>query len=224
MEAALGAVADAGLTPCDIDGVVGPGRRDRLHLPAPDRPGVAVHVGCRASPRCSRRRMAIATGLATTVLIAVGLGRACTPNASRPRRGPGRPTSSCAGFGMFTAAEFALVARRHMHLYGTTPESLATVAADHPQQRPRQPRRRVPRAGAVHVRGHPRQPDGRRPVPPARLRDDVRGRLRAGADPADRVPGRAEASRSTSSAGTSTTTGPPYQTPAGVRPRRPAAP
>ena len=30
---------------------------------------------------------------------------------------------------MFTAAEFALMARRHMHLYGTTPEQLATVAA-----------------------------------------------------------------------------------------------
>ena len=30
---------------------------------------------------------------------------------------------------MFTAAEFALIARRHMHRYGTTPEALATVAA-----------------------------------------------------------------------------------------------
>jgi acetyl-CoA acetyltransferase len=30
---------------------------------------------------------------------------------------------------MFTAAEFALVARRHMHRYGTKPEALATVAA-----------------------------------------------------------------------------------------------
>jgi len=40
---------------------------------------------------------------------------------------------------MYTAVEFALIARRHMHLYGTTPEQLATVAAtirnngsDHP--------------------------------------------------------------------------------------------
>ena len=30
---------------------------------------------------------------------------------------------------MFTAAEFALIARRHMHRYGTPPEALATVAA-----------------------------------------------------------------------------------------------
>jgi acetyl-CoA acetyltransferase len=32
-------------------------------------------------------------------------------------------------FGLYTAVEFALVARRHMHLYGTRPEDLATVSA-----------------------------------------------------------------------------------------------
>lgn len=32
-------------------------------------------------------------------------------------------------FGMYTALEFALIARRHMHVFGTTPEMLATVAA-----------------------------------------------------------------------------------------------
>ena len=30
---------------------------------------------------------------------------------------------------MFTAAEFALIARRHMHVYGTTREQLSIVAA-----------------------------------------------------------------------------------------------
>lgn len=34
-----------------------------------------------------------------------------------------------APYGMFTAAEFALIARRHMETYGTTPEQLAKVAA-----------------------------------------------------------------------------------------------
>src|SRR5207253_11258258 len=33
------------------------------------------------------------------------------------------------GYGLFTAAEFALMARRHMIMYGTTDEQLATVAA-----------------------------------------------------------------------------------------------
>ena len=32
-------------------------------------------------------------------------------------------------WGMFTAAEFALVARRHMERYGTTRHQLSTVAA-----------------------------------------------------------------------------------------------
>ena len=41
-----------------------------------------------------------------------------------------RPSSEfVAPFGMFTAAEFALIARRHMEMYGTTSEALATVAA-----------------------------------------------------------------------------------------------
>ena len=33
------------------------------------------------------------------------------------------------GFGLFTAAEFALMARRHMLQYGTTREQLALAAA-----------------------------------------------------------------------------------------------
>ena len=38
------------------------------------------------------------------------------------------PNEFVAAYGMFTAAEFALIARRHMHAYGTT-EALATAAA-----------------------------------------------------------------------------------------------
>src|SRR5690606_23485440 len=34
-----------------------------------------------------------------------------------------------ASFGLITAAEFALIARRHMAMYGTTPEQMAVVAA-----------------------------------------------------------------------------------------------
>ncbi len=54
---------------------------------------------------------------------------ASTPTARPPRRGRVRRTSSSRPFGLFTAAEFALIARRHMAVYGTTPEQLATVAA-----------------------------------------------------------------------------------------------
>ena len=47
----------------------------------------------------------------------------------RPHRGPARRTSSSHRWGMFTAAEFALIARRHMEVYGTTREQLSIVAA-----------------------------------------------------------------------------------------------
>jgi acetyl-CoA acetyltransferase len=71
---------------------------------------------------------AIANGLASTVLISAGSAGVYTDRASTAPWT--RPTHEfVAPFGMFTAAEFALIARRHMHLYGTTPEALATVAA-----------------------------------------------------------------------------------------------
>jgi acetyl-CoA acetyltransferase len=41
-----------------------------------------------------------------------------------------RPTNEfVVGYGMFTAVEFALMAKRHMLQFGTTPEQMATVAA-----------------------------------------------------------------------------------------------
>ena len=71
------------------------------------------------------------------------------------------------------------MARRHMLMYGTTAEQLAAVAATDSQQRAREPGRGVLRARAVHGRRHPRVAHGGRSVPPARMRDDVGGRLRA---------------------------------------------
>src|SRR6185295_4693804 len=71
---------------------------------------------------------AIANGLATTVVMAAGSAGVYTERRStapwtRPEH------EFVASYGMFTAAEFALIARRHMHCYGTRPEALATVAA-----------------------------------------------------------------------------------------------
>ncbi|GAA3146800.1 thiolase family protein [Planomonospora alba] len=70
----------------------------------------------------------VATGLARTVLLADGgaglyTERAATAPWTRPSN------EFVAPFGLYTAAEFALIARRHMELYGTTPEQLAEVAA-----------------------------------------------------------------------------------------------
>ena len=77
---------------------------------------------------------------------------------------------------MFTAAEFALIARRHMHLYGTTPEQIATVAATIRNNGHVHPDAVYSGRGPFTPQDILDSPHGGRPVPPARLRDDVRGR------------------------------------------------
>ena len=148
--------------------------RQRLRVPGAHRPGVALARPAWASRRCSRRAGAIANGLRHHRAHHRRRRRASTPTARRPRRGHARRNEFVAPFGMFTAAEFALIARRHMHLYGTTPEALATVAATIRNNGHVNPEAVLLRARAVHRAGHPRQPHGRRPVPPPRLRDDRR--------------------------------------------------
>ncbi len=125
-EAGMGAITDAGLGPRDIDGTVGMAGSDVLYQ-ARSGPIWRSHSGM-GIPAVLEVAGAIANGLATTVLISAGSAgvytdRAATAPWTRPMH------EFVAPFGMFTAAEFALIARRHMHRYGTTPEALATVAA-----------------------------------------------------------------------------------------------
>jgi acetyl-CoA acetyltransferase len=70
----------------------------------------------------------VATGQAETVLIADGEAGIYTQReATAPWT---RPSNEfVAPFGLYTAAEFALIAQRHMHRYGTTAQSMAEVAA-----------------------------------------------------------------------------------------------
>lgn len=71
---------------------------------------------------------AIATGQCDVVLIAdAQAGQYTKRSATSPWTRPENEFVAC--FGLYTAAEFALIARRHMHLYGTRPEALAEVAA-----------------------------------------------------------------------------------------------
>ena len=127
VEAALGAVADAGLTPYDIDGVVGQGGATDFiyqHRLGP----VWRSMSGAGLPSILEASMAIAAGFATTVLIASGSAGTYTERQSTaPWTRPAH--EFVAPFGMFTAAEFALVARQHMERYGTSTEALATVAA-----------------------------------------------------------------------------------------------
>jgi acetyl-CoA acetyltransferase len=126
LAAAIGAVDDAGLTPGDIDGIVGPLGNDYLHQ---HRLGpVWRSLSPLGIPAVLEAAAAISCGLATTVLVTTGeAGTYREHSATAPWT---RPTNEfVAPYGMFTAAEFALMARRHMHLHGTTPESMAHVSA-----------------------------------------------------------------------------------------------
>ena len=124
--AGYGAVADAGLTMRDIDGIVGQTGSDLLYE-ARIGPIWRSMSGLGIPPLLDAAG-AITNGLATTVLIAAGSAGVYTDRASTaPWTRPAH--EFVAPFGMFTAAEFALIARRHMEMYGTTPEALATVAA-----------------------------------------------------------------------------------------------
>lgn len=71
---------------------------------------------------------AIATRQCNTVLIASGQAGMYTQRAATsPWTRPSNEFVEC--WGLYTAAEFALIAQRHMALYGTRPEQLAEVAA-----------------------------------------------------------------------------------------------
>jgi acetyl-CoA acetyltransferase len=71
---------------------------------------------------------AIEHGMAdVVVLVAAQAGEYRDHEATAPWTRP--ENEFVAPWGMFTTAEFALIARRHMHVYGTTREQLSIVAA-----------------------------------------------------------------------------------------------
>ncbi len=125
-EAGMGAIADAGLRPRDIDGAMGQLSSDFVYQArvgpvwrSQNALGISAVLDGAA---------AIAAGYATTVLCGGGSAGIYTERSSTAPWT--RPSNEfVAPFGMFTAAEFALIARRHMHMYGTTSEQMATVAA-----------------------------------------------------------------------------------------------
>ena len=125
-DAAVGALADAGVNPAEVDAVIGAHAQELV-------------LGLRLGP-CTRLPWQlgipivleaadlVASGRADVVLIAAGgasmyADRASTAPWTRPAN------EFVVGYGLFTAAEFALMARRHMIMHGTTPEQMATVAA-----------------------------------------------------------------------------------------------
>ncbi len=126
LEGALGALADAGIPPSEVDGVVGQyAQETTLELglgPCTRRPNML------GIPAVLEAASLITSGECKVVLISAGGARL---HRERSHTAPWtRPANELVvGYGLFTAAEFALMARRHMITHGTTTEQLATVAA-----------------------------------------------------------------------------------------------
>ena len=131
LEAIRGVIDESGVAPEEIDGIsVGGGALNSAQFAyllgaGPAWRGASEGRGIAAILEAAA---AIATGRATTVLVAAGSAGIYTERASTaPWTRPGN--EFVVSWGLFTAAEFALIARRHMHTFGTTPEHLATVSA-----------------------------------------------------------------------------------------------
>ena len=167
-QAALAAIADAGLTPADIDGIVrcdmDTVRQDDL-IDVVGMPNVTYWAdvgpgGVAAAAMVGQAVGAILSGQATSVLVfrelngrsgrRYGLSSATTPRVG----GAGTYDELYVPYGLLTPGQvFALFAQRHMTEFGTTPEQLGT----HPARLPSPGQRQPPR------------PDARPPADPRRL-------------------------------------------------------
>lgn len=137
-EAAAAAVADAGLRPADVDGLLtdpGPAQGildgitpHFLRLGAqlgldPDYVGSEILGGAGSVAVVGRAALAVEAGLCDVCLCVYGDSPLATPRSFEYGRGDE------AVFGFFGAVGLhALAARRHMHRYGTRPEHLGEVA------------------------------------------------------------------------------------------------
>ncbi|OJZ68781.1 acetyl-CoA acetyltransferase [Mycobacterium paraffinicum] len=126
LTAIRGALDDAGLRIEDVDGVsAGPLSTALIYdlRLGPAWQGLAFGVGM-----ITEAVTAIEHGMAdVVVLVAAQAGEYRDHEATAPWTRP--ENEFVAPWGMFTTAEFALIARRHMHVYGTTREQLSIVAA-----------------------------------------------------------------------------------------------
>ncbi|BBZ72786.1 thiolase family protein [Mycobacterium paraseoulense] len=126
LTAIRGALDDAGLCLDDVDGIsAGPLSTALIYdlRLGPAWQGLAFGVGM-----ITEAAAAIEHGMAdVVVLVAAQAGEYRDHEATAPWTRP--ENEFVAPWGMFTTAEFALIARRHMHAYGTTREQLSIVAA-----------------------------------------------------------------------------------------------
>ena len=142
-DAAQAALADAGLSMADIDGLLTtPVRVEHWNMPA----GVVAHylgirpsylstvdlAGASGAAMIHQAAMAIASGQCTTVLCVAGQnllshGSRSTAVRKMAEGGSAHPQFEVP-YGPLVPSLYALVAQRHMHEYGTTAQQLAEVA------------------------------------------------------------------------------------------------
>lgn len=137
LEAALGALADAGLTPADVDGIAG-------RWPGPG--GTVMHPGSvdwtsllghplrwvqdtypQGVPAVLDAAAAIAAGLCHTVLVVGGQAAIRSGGAVAAYTRP--DNEFVAPWGAFTAVHFAMVAQRQIHLHPGYRQAAAEAAA-----------------------------------------------------------------------------------------------
>ncbi len=143
VEAVRAAIADAGLSPADIDGMVTFAQDSNLEIDVARGLGIPslthfsrVHYGGGAGcATIHQAAMAVATGSADAVVCYRALnersGRRFGSGQQPPPPPPGAqiPTHWYAPFGLVTpAAWVAMFARRYMHEYGATSEDFGRVA------------------------------------------------------------------------------------------------
>lgn len=125
-EGAVGALADAGVDTGDVDTVVGQFAHElTLSLGLGPTTRAPNNLGI---PAVIQAAQMIVAGQSEVALVAAGganlySDRLATAPWTRP------DNEFVVGYGLFTAAEFALMARRHMIRYGTTAEQMAVAAA-----------------------------------------------------------------------------------------------
>ncbi|MAE96626.1 MAG: acetyl-CoA acetyltransferase [Deltaproteobacteria bacterium] len=132
LDAVRGTLSAAGLEPADVDGLNVTSWVTRVNSR-----DVAQWFGARPvwngnSPAgieaVLEAAAAIATGQCHTALVASAqCGEYTDHSATISWTRPSNEFVEC--FGLYTAAEFALMAQRHMHVYGTRREALSEVAA-----------------------------------------------------------------------------------------------
>ena len=137
IEAVKGAIADAGLTPRDVDGAAvdwpGPGGAPAeaanwaMYLQQPLAWIDSHHLDTAGVRGVLKAAAAVEAGLCDIAV--VGSGRAGPFSTDGTSPGANMNMEFAEPFGSFVIAQFAVVAQRHMHEFGTRQEQLAKVSA-----------------------------------------------------------------------------------------------